>query len=261
MAKILNQIASDENRMFESVKEWLSTSNSVIDGLSDLHERFCQYFASTKFEQLTEFQTYSLLNCFQSMRYQFVLGSLALYRAHGSDSASYGRKAIELAAFCIEIFKTPDSADRWLKHATSKSAMDKYLSRFPAYKLVRDHKDVLTKELVSRYDEYCLFVHPSYGSLFRQVELTEDRRHLFSYFDIEDHDDFVNVVGQIFILCDTHTRILVAMTELLQSHATTFPMSEWLQLLADYAVLEDTEKEKWAPAIRELARKSEEEAS
>lgn len=154
------------------------------------------------------------------MRYQFVLGSLALYRAHVSDSASYARKAIELAAFCIEIFKTAESADRWLKHATSKSAMDKYLSRFPAYKLVRDHKDVLTKELISRYDDYCLFV-----------------------------------------LCDTHTRILVAMTELLQSHSTTFPISEWSADLSDYAILEETEKEKWAPSIRELARRSEEDAS
>lgn len=248
---ILEQITADEEKMFLHFKERFSDSNILIDGMSSLHENFCQLCAAARFENLSTSQKYALTSCFQALRYQFIMGALALYRAHVSDSANFARKAIEIATFAIEIYQNDESSDRWLDHARSNKSMKKYRSRFEAFQLVRTHEKVLTPELVSRYEDYCLFVHPSYGSMYRQIELTEDRRHLFSYFDIENEDDFLYVVLKIFELLDTHARILVALASLMQQ-TSSFPTSQWNTLISQFAEQETIERMAWEPKLREF---------
>lgn len=253
---VLDKITADEENMFHRFKELFSNSNILIDGMSDLHEKFCQLAANTRFENLSTSQKYALTSCFQALRYQFIMGALSLYRAHVADSANFGRKAIEIATFAIEIFKNDDSSDRWLEHAVSNKSMRRYRSRFGAFQLVKTHEEILTPDLVSRYEEYCLFVHPSYGSMYRQIELTEDRRHVFSYFDIESEDDFLYVVLRLFDLLDTHTRILMVLAGLFNEGAS-FPMEEWMAHVSEFAELEVSERNIWEPRIQELVTKAE----
>lgn len=110
---------------------------------------------------------------------------MMLMRGHITDSSNFSRRALEICAFIVRMYRDEKAAKRWMEAGKSKKARERYVSAFPAWKLV---KELLTPELVKMYEDDCLDVHPSFFAVTKRASLDHDRVHRFSYFDLDEDD-------------------------------------------------------------------------
>ena len=249
----LSKIHDQEQQVFESVSNYLGDLPQLVDDLSDLYELFFSKLSATDL-RLSELQVVAIFHCLNAIRYELVVGSLALLRGHVTDSTKYTRRAIEAAAFVVEMFKYNESAKRWMEVGVGKKAMEKYRSRFQASKVVENHTTVLTKEVINLYEQYCLFVHPSYASMVQQASLKEDRISTFAYFEVQTERQFNYLALAFFMLTDTHLRILKSLRDLLASAGINFDFVGWDEAMSSYARKGLEQRMKWTPIAEGLAR-------
>jgi len=217
MEGVIQRIMSQERDAVKAVTTYLGETSLLGDACSALYDLLFDLISKTDLP-LDADQLPAFMHCLYALRYELIMGTMTMMRGHVTDSARYSRRAIEVAAFAIEIFKDDHSANLWLSMGTSGRAMDRYRSRFPAHKIVEKHIDILGKPVTELYESYCLFVHPSFGSIVNQTSFTRERGHQFHYFEIGSDHQMNYLAMQFFILLDAHIRILHALVDLIKPY-------------------------------------------
>jgi hypothetical protein len=118
----------------------------------------------------------------------------------------YTRKAIEITAFCLQILRDPESGKRWMEIGKSKGAMDRYTSRFQAWKVVVEQLKERDKQLVDTYELYCLMVHPGLGSVSRQAAV-EGGDFPFDHFEVSSQEHHDALKMQFLLALTMHLRM------------------------------------------------------
>jgi hypothetical protein len=249
---IIQRIMSQERDAVREVTTYLGETSLLGDACSALYDLLFDLIRKTELP-LDAHQLPAFMHCLQALRYELILGTMTMLRGHVTDSARYSRRAIEVAAFAIEIFKDDDSANLWLSMGTSGRAMDRYRSRFPAHKIVEKHTSVLGKQVSELYASYCLFVHPSFGSLVNQTRFTSDRGHQFHFFEIGSEHQMNYLAMQFFILLDAHVRILLAMVELVKPYPG-FDYERWRDASLAFTKWTSCLRANWKDAADQLLR-------
>jgi hypothetical protein len=248
---VFNQIAVGDAAAFENVTTLLGNAGLLASLVSETYELFIKLVVnspdiSKRFEAS---QTTALLHCLQALRYNMVMSTVTLFRGHVTDSTNYSRKSIEISAFLLEICSDPESAKRWLEMGKSSKARKKYTSRFQAHQIVVKHSAVLSTEVVDLYDNYCLFVHPSYASVHHNIEITNQREHQFHYFEHQSEAQQANLVMQYFILLNTHVLLMRALSLYFDKNQIGFPGKQWQQSIMKCATDIDERKKEWKPFL------------
>jgi len=237
---VVQRIMTQERDATREVITYLGETSLLADACSDLYDLLFDLIRKTDLP-LDVHQLPAFMHCLQALRYELIMGTMIMFRGHVTDSARYSRRAIEVAAFAVEIFKDKDSANLWLSMGTSSRAMDRYRSRFPAHKIVEKHESTLGKQIYELYASYCLWVHPSFGSLVNQTSFSSDRGHQFHYFEIGSEHQMNYLAMQFFILLDTHVRILLAIAELVRQF-DGFDYGVWVESSSAFT--------RWAASLR-----------
>jgi len=247
----LEALKQDEDRVLISVSDYLGDTKHLVDDVSDLYERIFALIGSTNI-QLNELQSVAFMHCLQALRFELLMGCLTLLRGHVTDSSKDTRRAIEIIAFAFEIFGNAESGKRWMEIGVSRGSMKRYLSRFQAWQVVQNHEKQLSKDLVDLYEQYCLYVHPSYGSMVQQASLKEDRRHVFEYFETQNDRQLSYLALSLFRILDTHIRIIKSLRDFLESNSIKVDFITWDQTVSACATKHFNERARWKSVAEEL---------
>jgi hypothetical protein len=247
------EILAGENHAAAEVSDFFGSTKLLTDNAAALYESITKLIVeSSNFGSVFDLnQRTAIFDCLQSLRYSLVMSMTTMLRGHVTDSTNHSRRSVEIAAFLLEICSNTENAKRWLDMGKSKSARKKYKSAFQAHQLVAKHKDILTEKIVDLYDNFCLFVHPSYASMYHQIKIVGNQ-HQFHYFEHQTDVQKANMVIQFFILLNTHMRLMDALSKFFESKNLSFVMTKWKE---HYEMLvEETEKAKqqWMPLAKEF---------
>jgi hypothetical protein len=246
---------------FAEVTQYLGSTSKLVDDVSALYELLMKLVVNApKFAEFFDInQRTAFFHCLQSLRYTLIMSVTTLFRGHVTDSTNYSRRAIEICAFLVEICSDTESAKRWIEMGKSGNARDKYKSRFQAHQVVKKHKDILSEEVDKLYDNFCLFVHPSYFSMHFQISTTGKLEHQFHYFKHESEDQRVNLITQYFILLNAHVCLVKAFARFIDKKDIGFDDKVWQERKTQCIEKVEQEKTAWKPvldAFMEKMRKS-----
>ncbi|MCA9813977.1 MAG: hypothetical protein KC652_02590 [Cyanobacteria bacterium HKST-UBA01] len=158
------------------VANYVASIAGGVDELWDVFQSVLDFLASKVASmKLDSYQEKAFFNCLQCVQYELLHSMLTAMRGHISDSTKYSRRAIESAAFACEVFRRPNHAKIFLElglgetEEEQKANEKEYTDNFKAFQKVEGNRKYLGNDLVARYEEQCLFVHPSYLSLNMQA--------------------------------------------------------------------------------------------
>lgn len=158
------------------VANYVASIAGGVDELWDVFQSVLEFLASkANSMKLDPYQEKAFFNCLQCVQYELIHSMLTAMRGHISDSTKYSRRAIESAAFACEVFRRPKHARIFLElgvgetEEEQKKHEEEYVENFKAFRKVERNRKYLGDDLVARYEEQCLFVHPSYLSLNMQA--------------------------------------------------------------------------------------------
>lgn len=158
------------------VANYVASIAGGVDELWDVFQSVLDFLASkVDSMKLDPYQEKAFFNCLQCVQYELIHSMLTAMRGHISDSTKYSRRAIESAAFACEVFRRPKHAKIFLElcdgetDEEQKANEKEYTDNFKAFQKVEGNRKYLGNDLVARYEEQCLFVHPSYLSLNMQA--------------------------------------------------------------------------------------------
>ena len=233
-----------EASYYAKQKHALGASFDIVYGLLEMYDVFGELMQKPVLKLGNNFQFIALITCTQLLKREAIAGVMIMLRGHKNDSHSFTRKAIEIAAFFVEMYSNEESAERWMKAGVSNTAMSKYRSRFPAWKLV---DTLLSSELKNFYEDLCLSVHPSYANGARAT-FDEDGVHRLPYFDEED--DLTWLVVEFLNLVTCHMSIMSFLASKLQS-SPEFDQKRWIATLELLGNDLKQIKNHWKEAIEE----------
>lgn len=158
------------------VASYVASIAGGIDELWDVFQSVLNFLASkVDSMKMDPYQEKAFFNCLQCVQYELMHSMLTAMRGHISDSTKYSRRAIESTAFACEVFRRPKHAKIFLELCVGETDEEQkanekaYTDNFKAFQKVEGNRKFLGDDLVARYEEQCLFVHPSYLSLNMQA--------------------------------------------------------------------------------------------
>jgi len=258
MEDFFDDLRKREEGVYRGLKDILGDSYSIATDLVDLYTVVLNASLKPvcKLDD-NNFQMPALMHTLQWLKNEAISGVLSMMRGHISDASNFNRRALELSAFISLMYKDKDSAERWMKAGVSKSAQDRYRSRFDAFKVVRAE---LPAPLIEIYNRCCLDVHPSPFAVVKRASLDSDRTHRFSFFDLDDDDPRQpSFVMNFFNHVIYHVKIMEFLSQLFYPSGL-FDSQAWMASFKPF--LENTESRRIAfmPLIEEHLRKIDEEA-
>jgi hypothetical protein len=188
----------------------------------------------------------ALLHSLHWMKHEAIAGTMTLMRGHITDSSNFSRRALEICAFIARMYVDKDAAKRWMEAGTSNKARERYVSAFPAWKLV---KELLPAELVKTYEIDCLDVHPSFFAVTKRASLDDDWVHRFGYFDLDKADGHQTfLVMSFFNMCSCHGKIMEFLTTIFHPSGH-FDSQQWLASYPAFVQKFQAFREHWRPII------------
>src|SRR5579872_3661094 len=108
---VAEQIALQDPLALTEVTSFIGASRFLSDRVSALYELLLSLVVNCPdvSKVLDVNQTTATLHCLQSLRYEFLMSVITLWRGHVIDSTNYSRKSIEIAAFLLEIWSDVES--------------------------------------------------------------------------------------------------------------------------------------------------------
>lgn len=247
----IDYLRRNEDIVYKEVREYLGDSVTLIEEIKDLYGLLSELIQTSKMK-IDEFQLLGLLHCQQGCRYQFLMGNLALLRAHPIDQSSYRRKAIEYCAFAIRMLRNADSAQIWM-NAISNRAYDRYEAAFPIAKSISEAEDLLGSRLKKMYGVLSQQVHASPYSIATQIRIVYDLEgnpvHTLDYFQ-HGSDQKKHFLALAFLSGLDHDFLIIsALANAVSSVADKFDMQKWEAKHDEVRGKIQREKEKWAPTL------------
>lgn len=245
-------IAEQDVGSLANVVELLGESKRLSDKVSDIYELLLSLVCHSP-DIGVAFdvnQTTATVHCLQALKYNMIMGVTSIFRGHVTDSTNFSRKSIEIAAFLLEICSDVESAKRWIEMGRSGKSTQKYKSRFPAYQLVAKYRIELSSDVIQLYDTFCLFVHPSYGSMHNQITVTTEREHRFLYFEHETESQKASLLIQYFNLLNTHVLLVRALSLFFDKANIGFDGKRWQKAILSCAADIDGDKSRWLEFIK-----------
>lgn len=239
-------IVSGETHAIGEIADFLGPTKHLADGAATLYENLIALVVSASHFG-THFdinQRTAVFHCLQALRYSMVMSVVTILRAHVTDSTSYSRRSIEIAAFLVEICSDTESAKRWIEMGKSNNARKKYKSAFQAHQLVVKHEQILTASVKDLYDNFCLFVHPSYASMHHQIQVSANA-HQFHYFEHQSKPQKANLAIQFFILLNTHVLLMHSLVDFFASKNFGVQAIDWLSAANALAQKTEEAKTQW----------------
>jgi hypothetical protein len=218
----LNDLAAIESEVLANVQGVLGDLASLPDEVNEVYKELGRAFCLTGGGTLTDYQVIGFMYLLGLMGHQTLMGSLTLMRGHPTDSTNYSRKAIESAAFCLEILADAESAKRWMEAGKSKGAMKNYASRFAAWQVVKNRLKPVEESLSDTYEYYCLSVHPGLAAVSRQAIL-EDGAFQFNHLEVSNQDDHDALKAQFLLGVTNHLKIVAMLAKALED--MKFPLA------------------------------------
>jgi len=255
VGEAVQSLIDAETEAFGRNIQFLTTTAQLTDDLTQVYDSLLLVFQEEA-HSLDEYQVISSSICLQSMRYQLIAGTLTQFRGHISDSCSYTRKAIECAAFIVEILQDEQSGKRWLEFGRSAGARRRYKSRFMAWEVVIRAKNILGPQLLDLYETLCLSVHPSYVSVIRQIENSVDGSGppIFHNIDVRSERDLEILALSYFMLLDTHLMSIDAVRTALYTMDSEVDFSKFNTKLSAIADAHTIERSRWRDLAERLRR-------
>lgn len=242
--EIFDQFRIREEATFQELKALLGDSFSLIYDLLRLYDTFIDLALKPVFALNDSHQIPALLHSLQWMKHEAIAGTMTIVRGHISDSSNFSRRAIELCAFVSKMYADKEAAKRWMEAGTSNKAQERYLSTFPAWKLV---KELLTPDLIAMYEDDCLTVHPSFFAVAKRASLDEDRTHRFSYFDLEEDDEQQTYfIIEFFNLLLCHGKLMAHLTTVFYPSGN-FDSEKWMQAFSPFVNRWTAFQQHWKP--------------
>jgi hypothetical protein len=247
------QILAGENHAVAEVADLLGPTKNLVDDAATLYESLIHLIVNgNSFGTTFDInQRTSVFHCLQSLRYSLVVSVSTMYRGHVTDTSNYSRRSIEVAAFLVEICLSTESAKRWMEMGKSNTARKKYKSSFQAHQLVVNHEQVLTRPVVDLYDNFCLFVHPSYASMHHQIKVAGNE-HQFHYFEHQTEAQKANLIMQLFIILNTHMRLMNVLLSFFVDKNIGIDCEGWLNSHKSLAEKIEEAKKQWLPLVKKF---------
>lgn len=244
--QLFDGLRDQEEKNFQGLKKVLGESFGLIYDLLDLYDVFFKLALKPVVKLDDANQIPALLHSLQWMKHEAIAGTMTLMRGHITDSSNFSRRALEICAFIVRMYSDKEAAKRWMEAGTSNKARDRYVSAFPAWKLV---KELLTPELVKMYEDDCLDVHPSFFAVTKRASLDDDRTHRFSYFDLDEADGHQTfLVMSFFNICICHGKIMEFLTTVFYPSGQ-FDSETWLTSYLAFVQKFQALRELWRPII------------
>ena len=239
-------LREQEERNYQGLKRVLGESFELIHDLLALYDVFFKLSLKPVVKLEDAHQIPALLHSLQWMKHEAIAGTMTLMRGHITDSSNFSRRALEICAFIVRMYRDEEAAKRWMEAGTSNKARERYVSAFPAWKLV---KELLTPELVKMYEDDCLDVHPSFFAVTKRASLDDDRTHRFSYFDLDGNDGHQTfLVMNFFNICICHGKIMEFLTTVFYPSGH-FDSEKWLAVYVPFVQKFQALRELWRPII------------
>jgi hypothetical protein len=246
----LERIMADEATICEQAKRYLGDTYLLLDTVERLYQQFVDLVGASNL-CLEGIQVFAYLTCLQACRYEYLVGAAALLRGHITDSASYSRKAIEFCAFGIEIFRNLESAELWAQAGVSSGANDRYRQRFAIMDCIRKASEFMP-QMKGRYNFLSNYmVHASFGSVAGRAKLTEDRRHVFDFYEFGYSDkSYAAAAFFLLMMFDLHMEIMKAFQCAISHRETSFDHSAFLSVFAVAIAELRSQKRNWIPTFK-----------
>jgi hypothetical protein len=206
--------AEERNRLV-SVQR-LGDTLTLAQDLFDAHAKLGELLGSTVIEDGEWMEVVSALVL--GVRYQLVIGALAVLRAHPTEASQSIRRAAEMAAVAHRISLSPELRDLWVRYDRDDATFKRYRREFRA-ELLFPETDPLLRKLYDRYDRGSKVLHSSITSLARRVavETTDDWRSVrVNYFEFAQ-DDKGEPQRSFLYLVDSHYGILQVFTRIFEA--------------------------------------------
>jgi hypothetical protein len=237
---------AEENNLARSIDR-LGDTTSLLQDFSDAHAKLVDLLESTTPTNPDVLEVTAML--LMAVRYQLVIGALALLRGHGTDAMQDLRRAVELAAFAYRIHTVPSLKDVWMKADTDPESFAKYRQEFKAQKLFPKEHELLNG-LYKRYRHGSGAMHSSIASLAHRARVeVKGGRVIVSqdYFELSEDDESEPARGFLFMI-DAHYGILRLFTEVFTAQLA--PVREqWDVRMTALSAKLDIHKARWAPKI------------
>jgi hypothetical protein len=197
----------------------------VDEGLALFHSLAERYLAA----ELPEHEEISVAHFIIGAGMNLQLAALAVMRGHGSDSALYTRRAVEGAAFLIEMRKDHSSFSIWLDATDDEEKAKAYRNRFKtAIVLPPKTKDPLLRPLRRVFEaSSARSSHPTLTSLAGRLRPGADAKGepaaVFTFFESTSVYDAARAL--IWTL-EAHAHILNALSENLRE-AINLGATDW----------------------------------
>ncbi len=246
-------IVSGETHAVGEIADFLGPTKVLADDAATLYETLMHVIVNaSKFGADFDInQRTAVFHCLQALRYSLIMSAVTICRGHVTDSTSYSRRSIEITAFLIEICSNTESAKKWMEMGKSGTARKKYKAAFQAHQLVANHEQVLTMPVRDLYDNFCLFVHPSYASMHYQIKI-DGNQHQFHYFEHQTNAQKANLIVQFFSVLNTHVLLMHALLRFFVGKDIGVESTDWMSACKQLATKIDEAKKQWLPLCKQV---------
>jgi hypothetical protein len=248
-------------RIVETESHNLGVSLAVLGDtaklVSDFDELYAQLSKAVRYPNTSpedaQFAFLAIIQFVAICQRQLAIGSLTLMRGYQGDSMLHLRRAIDSCASACRIGNHFELAKVWLSASDSSEAYRKYKKAFTNTLLFpaqneRDHNPLL-REIYDRYDQFSKIMHVSLygvGGHIHFREGSDDFGFDLSIFDLKpDH----SIVSALYMILDTHKRILLLVRAALAPFLHAESIAQWQK---EYQVVLgrlDRHREKWKAVI------------
>jgi len=237
--------AEEDNRRV-SIKR-LGDTISLAQDFFDAHSKLMDLLGETKASSAEALEVTAVL--LLAVRYQLVIGALAVLRAQHTDAMQTLRRAVELAAFAHRMHAHPELRDVWMRAENDDETFRRYRKEFKA-ELLFPKDDALLQGLYDRYRRGSGALHSSVASLSHRLTIGmegERRVVVHNYFEFTE-GDAAEPARTFLYLIDTHLGILRLFTKILGAQLEPVKDQWTLRMNALSAKL-NLHVQRWAPTF------------
>jgi len=221
----LDKVEQLQAANYRTARGVLGETTGLVEDLVQLYQLLLDLIEESKLPPRDE-----VVACAQFLaacRCQLTLSALSALRGQLSDSFFFSRKAIELCAFAARVKNHPHLGLEWLQAWHDPEAYERFRKKFSVGKLFPEDHELLGR-LYDRYDFSSKFVHPSFFSLGRHIEVVRGQTHFrlnFNYSALKD-EDLSEPAGTFLWIADTHFGIIRVFEDIFKA-AVAYNDARW----------------------------------
>lgn len=257
----LRRLKELEDALFLDLGKYLARPLKLIEKLCALYNQLGAQISVSK-TNLDWKIFHAFISCIHGSHYQLMQATNSLLRGHRTDSTMYTRKALEFAAFGLQILVDASStaseqsqakslAEIWLEAPQSNTAFDKYKTQFAITKAIKAAASFMDK-IEERYDELSKQVHPSFFAVAGQSAVQEiDGKVvlLFDPFEVSDKRRLDLIAFTLFQIIAIHRDTNNAFAQAFTATGSSFDQNSWNHSINLIDQQFSNEKNAWAGTL------------